>query len=619
MCGIGGKVSFDSRPEPDIPAAMNACMDHRGPDAKDVYANGPCVLAHRRLSILDLSEAGRQPMPNADGTVHIAFNGEIYNYRELRNRVDDYLFESETDTEVLLHLYEEYGVDCLQYLRGMFAFAIWDENAERLFFARDRLGQKPLFYNNIDSSFTFGSTIPAVLADPAVTSEPDLRAIRSYLTHQYVPSPRTGFAEIAQLPPAHSGTFDRDGLSIERYWEVSYANQFDDTPGRLADRLYEQLREATRLRMRSDVPLGVFLSGGVDSSAVAALISDLSEEPIQTYSIGFDVEEYDELDFARLVAERYETEHTEYTLSADSMLDSLDTILDHYGMPFGDTSTLPTYHVSRLASRDITVALSGDAGDENFAGYDRYRYDQIVETLSKVPRPIRSATSALLNRVPEPLRQHAAIRKPRLALKYTAPGQPDSHAQFVCHATSEQARALWAGPEPADEIAEIRRVYENSDGPTQLDRILNVDLQTYLPDDILVKVDRASMAHSLEVRSPFLDHQVVEFAARVPIKPKLRKGEGKWLLKRAFQDSLPDDVLYRPKQGFGVPVNEWLRGTLADLTDRSLRRLGERDPFRAKGLESVWEDHRSGRRDNGFYLWDLLMLEQWYERYIDAE
>lgn len=617
MCGIGGKLQFDGNPDPDIARRMNACMDHRGPDAAGVYANGPAVLAHRRLSILDLSDAGRQPMSNADGTVHIVFNGEIYNYRELREKVDHYRFQSETDTEVLLHLYEEFGEECLQYLRGMFAFAIWDERDERLFLARDRLGQKPLFYRKATGSFVFGSTIKAILADTDVRATPDLPAIRSYLTYQYVPSPRTGFRGIRQLEPGHFLAVTEDEVRKQQYWDVSFGNQLDLPPDEIADRLIERLREATRLRLRSDVPVGVFLSGGIDSSLVTALASELSPDPVETYAIGFDVEAYDELEFARTVADEYGTDHTEYTVEADSMLESLPALVDEYEMPFGDTSALPTYHVSRLASQDVTVALGGDAGDENFAGYDRYRFNQIGSRLERVPRSVRSLGHGLLDSVPEPLRGDKRVRYPRIALEVSLLDQPERYARFVTHATGERAASIWNGPPLEDELANLRDHYEGSDGPTELDRILDVDLNSYLPDDILFKVDRASMAHSLEVRSPFLDHEVVEYAARIPAKYKLRRGTTKWILKQAADDLLPDHIIHRSKQGFGVPVNEWLRGELNDLAAEKLKRLADRPAFDSSGIDRQFEAHQDGTRENGYYLWDLLMLEEWYEQYID--
>ncbi|MFC7041689.1 asparagine synthase (glutamine-hydrolyzing) [Halonotius sp. GCM10025705] len=397
MCGIGGLFSFDSRPDPSVVEAMNDCLCHRGPDMEGVYVDGPIALAHRRLSILDTSAAGRQPMHSADGTVQIVFNGEIYNYQELRENLTGYRWQSNSDTEVILHLYEEYGQDCVSMLRGMFAFAIWDESRGKLFLGRDRLGQKPLFYRHTDNSFWFGSTIDSILSDNAVTPEPDPQAIRSYLTYQYVPSPRTGFKTIRQLEPGTTMIVDTDGsITTDRYWSLSFSEQETASPTELARQLRRRLQKATQLRTRSDVPLGAFLSGGIDSSAVVGMLSEVSDEPVNTYAIGFDVDRFDELEYARLVADEFGTDHTEYTIDADTMLESITDLVDHYGMPFGDTSALPTYYVSKLASEDITVALTGDAGDENFAGYLRYGIDRRLSQLAHLPNPVLTPGYVLL-------------------------------------------------------------------------------------------------------------------------------------------------------------------------------------------------------------------------------
>lgn len=617
MCGIGGKLSFNCSLNPNLGDRMNSCMRHRGPDAAGVYANGPALLAHRRLSILDLSDAGRQPMSNADGTVHIVFNGEIYNYREIRDHVDHYSFKSETDTEVLLHLYEEYDTDCLQYLQGMFAFAIWDENKQRLFLARDRLGQKPLFFRHTDDAFWFGSTIKTLLADPEVRAKPDLSAIREYLTYQYTPHPKTGFEGIKQLPPAEYAVVDEDGMRREQYWSLSYADQYDAGPHALAARLREELREATRLRMRSDVPVGVFLSGGIDSSIVTALMSDLADERVNTYSIGFDEEAYDELEYARTVANEFDTDHTEYTVEPDAM-EVFPDLIEYYEMPFGDPSALPTYYVSEMASQDTTVALGGDAGDETFAGYDRYTRDWIISQLARLPRPVHQTGAETLRNLPESIRHQQFLHYARRALEIADEEPTRRYARLVCHALDEQVDQVWDGPESHDELRNFREAFDQADGPTRFDRITHVDIQTYLPDDLLVKVDRASMAHSLEVRSPFLDHQFVEFAARVPAEYKWRRGKKKWLLKRAFDDLLPEPILTREKQGFGVPINEWFRGDLREFGREKLDRLGTRDPFDATGLKGTFEEHLEGEDDHGYRIWDLVMLEGWYERFIDV-
>lgn len=613
MCGIGGKLSFDEKPTAGLGEEMNACMRHRGPDAEGIYANGPAMLAHRRLSILDLSDAGRQPMSTDDGSIHIVFNGEIYNYRELRGRLSQYSFSSETDTEVLLKLYREEGIDCLELLRGMFAFAIWDEREDRLFLARDRLGQKPLFFRSDNGTFWFGSTIKTILADEQVPARPDQSAIRQYLTYQYVPHPLTGFEGIRQLRPAEYAVVDETGLQRESYWSVSFADQSSASPASLAAHTRDKLRESTRLRMRSDVPVGVFLSGGIDSSIVTYLMDDVSDTRIDTYSIGFD--EYDELSFARDVAGAYDTNHHEYTVTPDSMA-VLPELVAQYEMPFGDPSALPTYYVSKVASEDATVVLTGDAGDENFAGYDRYTYDKIAYWLSKIPEQLRETSLRSLAAVPGRDTRGGGLRYARRGLEAADSDPIQRYANFICHASDTALESLWDGPVP-DGLTRLRRAFEETDGPTHTDRLMHLDILTYLPDDLLVKVDRASMAHSLEVRSPFLDHKFVEFAAEIPSKFKWRYGEKKWLLKRAFRDVLPDSILTRSKQGFSVPVDAWFRGELREFARERLDRIGTRKPFNSGAIDSLFADHVGGEANNGYRLWDLVILAEWYDQFIE--
>jgi len=622
MCGIGGKLSFTDPAGDDLGEAMAACMPQRGPDDQGVYVSDPVVLAFRRLSILDLTPAGHQPMASDDGRYRIVFNGEVYNYRELRDRLDGYSFDSGSDTEVLLAAYQEYGRDCLEHLRGMFAFAIWDEKEERLFLARDRTGQKPLFYRHDPDtdSFWFGSTVQTLLSDPAVEAGPDLPALREYLTYGYVPGPATGFAGISQLGPGEYMIVDDDGVERDSYWSLSFRHQFDDSPAALAHRLREKLREATRLRMRSDVPVGLFLSGGIDSTIVAALMDSLTDRPIETFSIGFDESAFDELDHARTVAETFDTNHHEYTVTTDSV-EVLPTLVSEFEMPFGDPSALPTYYVAQVATDDITVALNGDAGDENFAGYDRYRYDELAGDANRIPRPLRETARDVAAELPPALQTRTEVQHARRFLRGVNGDPVERYAEFICHALDDDLRGAWddeaGGTVGTDELARLRRAFREADGPTRLDRLLQVDIETYLPDDLLVKADRATMAHSIEGRSPFLDHELVEFAARVPAKYKRHDGEGKWLLKRAFAPEIPDSILHRSKQGFGVPVTEWFRGDLRTFARGKLERLGARDPFQRDALQGLLDEHAAGRADHGYRLWDLTWLECWFEQFID--
>jgi asparagine synthase (glutamine-hydrolysing) len=513
-----------------------------------------------------------------------------------------------------LHLYEEFGVDCLEKLRGMYAFAIWDENADRLLLARDRLGQKPLYYRHTDDGFWFGSTIKAILADPEVPVEPDYDAVQSFLTYQYVPSPATGFEGIQRLEPSTYAVYEDGELDRHRYWNLSFRDKLSGSPDALAEQLRSELRDATRLRMRSDVPLGVFLSGGVDSTIVTGLMSELSETPINTYSIGFDT--YDELEFAGAVADEYGTDHHEHMVTPDAM-SVLPELIDHYEMPFGDPSAVPTYYVSQVAAEDITVAVGGDAGDENFGGYDRYTFDRATALAARLPDPIRKAGMTTLDAA-----SHVAPGGATLArgsrLLANAEGDPaEQYSQYICHMNREEVASVWNGDQSDDTFASLREAFDATDGPTRMDRIMQVDIDTYLPDNLLVKVDRASMAHSLEVRSPFLDHELMEFAARVPARYKWRRGNKKWLLKRAFESYLPEPVQNRSKQGFSVPVNAWFRGELRTDASDAIERLGRRDVFNASELQQIFDDHISGRLDRGFQLWDLLVLDAWFERFFE--
>lgn len=615
MCGIAGKLSFRERPDAETAARMATEMSHRGPDADGVYADEHVALGHRRLSILDLSDAGAQPMENEDGSLRIVFNGEIYNYRELRDSLGHHTFRSETDTEVILHLYEEHGVDCLDMLRGMFAFAIWDVDAERLFLARDRLGQKPLFYRHDAGRFWFGSTIKALLADDAIAAEPDLPAIREFLTYSFVPGTKTGFDGIYELEPASYMLVSESGVNKEQYWQPSFANQSSASPDVLADRLREKLREATRLRLRSDVPLGAFLSGGIDSSAVVGLMSEVAEDPVNTFSIGFTEDTYNELEFARAVADRHETNHHEYTVTPDSMA-VLPELVEHYEMPFGDPSALPTYYVSKIASDDISVALTGDAGDENFAGYDRYTRYNLLTEMKRVPAVLKRAAVSGYYTLPRRLQEWTPLRYLGRGTELSMRDVEEIYAFLICHASEEEVRSIFDG-DGTVQTEELRRAFAAADGPTYLDNVMAVDIATYLPDDLLVKVDRASMAHSMEVRSPFLDHKFIQFAAHIPAKYKCRRGNQKWILKRAFKHTLPDRVINRSKQGFGVPVAEWFRGELQPLAADALDSLGERSRFDRANLQTVLDDHVTGGQDNGYRLWDLTVLERWFQRYID--
>ncbi|MFC6873761.1 asparagine synthase (glutamine-hydrolyzing) [Halobellus marinus] len=618
MCGIAGKRFFTGTPDNGLGQAMAETMTHRGPNAKGIFQNKDIVLSHCRLSIIDTTDAGTQPMSNEDGTIHIVYNGEIYNYQELRDRyLGGYSFKSETDTEVLLHLYEELGIDCLNELRGMFAFGIWDERHSRLVLARDRLGQKPLFYHQSDDAFLFGSTIKALLKDSNLTARPDHRAIQEYLTYQYVPHPRTGFDGIKKLGPGEYMIVDDDSITHNSYWSLPDSDPLTLSKKAIQQRLRKKVRDAVRLRLRSDVPLGVFLSGGIDSSITVAMMDDLGVDDIKTFSIGFDIAEFDETNYAQMVADRYNTDHHEFEVSPDEMA-SLPDIVDHYEMPFGDPSALPTYYVSKMASEHITVALAGDAGDENFAGYPRYANYKAISLASRLPNLTTNVGAKTVRSLPRQIREmipreRDAERILRLAEKPKA----ERYAGLVGHFTENDIASVYDGPQKGDLLEWFRELFDTTPARKPVDEATGVDLRSYLPDDLLVKVDRASMAHSLEVRSPFLDHKLVEFARRIPAAQKMPRFEKKVVLKEAFRPYLPDAVVDRKKQGFGVPVGEWFRGHLKTRGREAIERLGEREAWDKAGLQRKWEAHVAGEKDDGRQLWDLVFLEEWYEQYID--
>ena len=631
MCGIGGKLYFDPARavEYRVLERMNAVQAHRGPDDSGIYCEGAVGLAHRRLSIIDLSPAGHQPMANEDGTVWIVFNGEIYNFQTLRSRLagGGHCFRSHTDTEVLLHLYEEQGVGCLELLRGMFAFAIWDAPRRLLFLARDRLGKKPLCYQQDAEAFRFASEAKAILQDSAVEARPDPAGISQYLTYGYVPSPGSAFQGMRKLPPAHY-LLCRDGkVEVVRYWRLRRGQKLERPEGEWCQEIVTRLEEAVRLRLISDVPLGAFLSGGIDSSAVVAMMSHASSKPVKTFSIGFEEPEYDELHYARLVAERFGTEHHELVVRPDAAA-VLPKLAWHYDEPFGDSSAVPTYYVAQMTRRYVTVALNGDAGDENFGGYDRYVANLLAASFDRWPGAelFRHAIRWGLYLWPLSSRRTSLLSRGRRFLDGLTEVPERRYARWFCHFYGERKDDLLspefrASLNGADALDLLLTAYRESDAPDFVDATLGVDAALYLPDDLLVKVDIASMAHSLEARSPFLDHEFMEFAATIPSDLKVRGRTKKYILKRALGDLLPEAILHRPKMGFGVPIDHWLRHELRDLAYDTLlgpRCLG-RGYFRPETVQRLLDEHVRRRRNWHYLLWTLLMLELWHRTYVDGD
>ena len=603
---------------------MAATLRHRGPDAEGVKSDPGFGLAQCRLAIVDLDPRATAPLGNEDGTIWVTFNGEIYNFASLRQELIDrgHQFRTTSDTEVLVHLYEEHGIECLARLRGMFALAIWDGPRRRLFAARDRLGKKPFYYTTTPSGLVFGSEIKAILADPSVSVNPSYGAIREYLRAQYVPSPLTAFAGIWKLPAAHWLTFDLDsGLHVERYWDLP-AGVIDGDAMELEALLLDQLRDAVRVRLSGDVPVGALLSGGVDSSAVVALMAEASSRRVQTFSIGFGERSHDETPYARMVAERYGTEHHELVVTPDT-LDVLPRLVWHYNEPFADPSALPSYYVSQLTRSHVKVVLSGDGGDETFGGYENYARVLAWRNADVVPswlrRPVGSAVVRGLAELPY---NNTLARASRAARMLAGTTGERFTLQTSIFKPEEEAAAFTPAfrAMAADSAVQAPRRLPVTDSPTELDLMMRHDLRHYLPDCLMTKIDVASMAHGLEVRCPLLDHHLVEFASRIPGRMKRDHQGGKRILKRALRGHLPDAVVTRPKQGFGVPVAAWFRRPLAGLLRDTLLdgRAERRGLFERDFVRRAVEDHVAGRRDWSSRLWALLFLELWFREFIDS-
>ena len=620
MCGISGVFECDQARtvSREVISRMNDSLRHRGPDEEGIFVDRGIGLGHRRLSIIDVA-GGHQPISNEDGTVWVLLNGEIYNYRDLYRELsaNGHSFKTRSDTEAIVHLYEECGDQCFSRLRGMFAIAIWDSRQRRLILARDRVGKKPLYFAAERKKLTFGSELKAILVADAGPRQMDPTAVSDYFSMGYVPAPRTIYKGIRKLLPAHYLVVTADGIKETCYWRLSFAELESRTEQEWSELIREQLSEATRIRLMSDVPLGAFLSGGVDSSAVVAMMSGAMDRPVTTCSIGFNEERYNEAEFARRIAEQFRTNHHEETVEPNA-LEVMDKLVWHYDEPFADSSAIPTYYVSKAARRHVTVALGGDGGDENFAGYRRYLFDHRENQLRNyVPAPVRSNVFGPLGRwypglawAPRPFRAKAtfqslsrsplegyfnsmSIFRPDEKLELFTPGFLDHLADY-------------------DSIDVFRKYYDEADTQDPLSRIQYVDIKTYLPDDILTKVDRASMAVSLELRAPILDHKLMEMTARIPPGLKLRGATGKYIFKKAMEPILPKEILYRPKQGFAIPLDQWFRRELKEIAYESIASTGD-GILRPDYLLKMWNQHQSGRFDRSAYLWSVLMFRKWQE------
>jgi asparagine synthase (glutamine-hydrolysing) len=605
---------------------MNEAILHRGPDEDGFFVNGNIGMAMRRLAIIDLA-GGQQPIHNHDKSKWIVFNGEIYNFQEIRTNLEalGHTFYTNSDTEAIVHLYDRYGVDCVQHLRGMFAFAIWDNVEQSLFITRDRVGKKPLLYSHqANGDLIFGSEFKALLEHPSISKEVDDEAIHHYLSYLCVPAPLTAFKQIRKLEPGHWMIWKDGEVKTKRYWLPDFSSKISITEEEAEEETLRLLREATKMRMISEVPLGAFLSGGVDSSTVVALMAEQSETPVKTFSIGFEEEDFSELKYAKIVADHVGAEHHEFIVKPNAV-EILPKLVEHYGEPYADSSSIATYYVSLETRKHVTVALNGDGGDESFAGYERYLAMRLSEKYHRVPAVLRRGLiEKAVNLLPSSELKKSRFRDLKRFVNAAGMEKVERYFKWVSAIDRVTKESLYTDDfkqkvASADSAAFIRQWFEQSEKLGIVDATMFTDQMTYLPNDLLVKVDIAAMANSLEARSPLLDHKVIEFAASLPESIKLKGAENKSLLKKVGAKLVPREVLYRKKMGFGVPITHWLRGEMKELLCDSL--LSEK--FAARGIvkrsevEKLVREHLSAEKDNVWQLWTLLMLELWFQRFID--
>lgn len=625
MCGIVGFINKDKTDASAEARLAQMCLSirHRGPDEQGLFVENRAALGMRRLSIIDL-KSGQQPIFNENGNLVIVFNGEIYNYRELKKELEasGHQFKTNSDTETILHAFEEYGESCVKYLRGMFVFAIWDKKNESLFIARDRVGKKPLFYGLTErGNFIFGSELKTLLVHGEIERKISSSALDAYLTFGYVPDALCIFENVFKLQPGHTLSFQNGKIKTSQYWDFAIKGDetFADERDVIAE-LQSLLEDSVKTRLISEVPLGAFLSGGVDSSAVVALMSRFSSERVKTFSIGFHEDSYNELKFARVAAKYFNTEHHEFVVTP-GIVNEIDRLVWHFDEPFADSSALPTFVVSKMAREFVTVVLSGDGGDELFAGYTRYAKHKERNKFEKIPGFVRqNLMQPLAATLP-----HGA--RGRNFLRNVALDSLERYVDSVSQFTALNRRNLYA--------KEFRKNLNGSFGAGEklfldygkefsadsIEALLYLDSKTYLPGDILTKVDRMTMAASLEARSPLLDHKLIDFVGKIPVELKLKNQTTKYIFKQAVRGIVPDEILDRPKQGFGVPVDVWINQQLRGRIRETLleKRTAERGIFEQKYVELLLEEHWRGRRDNSSSLWTLWMLELWHREFVDGE
>lgn len=627
MCGIAGFVSPDNEVRFEererLLDKMCKIITHRGPDEQGMAVRGRAALGMRRLSIIDV-KTGQQPIFNEDESLAIVFNGEIYNYRELKADLEKkgHRFKTNSDTETILLAYQEYGAEAVKKLRGMFAFAIWNFRNETLFLARDRIGKKPLFYSiAADGAFVFGSELKSLRLYPNIDLTIDPAAVNAYLTFGYIPESLCIYTSVKKVEPGTTLTFRNGNISESTYWDIEYPTvEPTRSEADYIEELREKLLDAVRCRLISEVPLGAFLSGGIDSSTVVGLMSKLSSEPVKTFSIGFNEDSFNELKYARIAAKHFGTDHHEFIVTPD-LVDIVDELVWHFDEPFADSSALPTYMVSKMAREYVTVVLSGDGGDELFAGYTRYLVDKNRNIFNSLPTTARAILAQVSKRLP-----HSAFGKNYIYnISLT---QLDRYIDALTQFNLPQRKELLTSEFRShlqDRSFESERLFrEVAEIPSNEDplvRLLYLDSKTYLPGDILTKVDRMTMANSLEARSPLLDQDVIDFAATIPSHLKLKGAETKYILKKTMEDLIPTDILYREKQGFGVPIEEWINNELSSRIRETLLSSNSisRGYFNKTYIETIYTEHGTGRRDNSHKLWTLFMFELWNQKFVDTQ
>jgi asparagine synthase (glutamine-hydrolysing) len=632
MCGIAGTIGkqnhADRGDSRQLITRMCDAIHHRGPDDwgyhLDQFEDSQVAIGMRRLSIIDVA-TGHQPISNEDETVWIVFNGEIYNHHELRSDLlaRGHRFATRSDTETIIHLYEEEGERCVEKLRGMFGIAIWDSRNRSLFLARDRAGKKPLHYAMIGKTLVFGSEIKSLLQHPMVERRVNLEAISDFVSFGYVPDPATAFQGIQKLPPGHTLTYKDGRVSLKQYWDFSYTAESEVRAGldenEYLERLRELIAESVKIRLESEVPLGAFLSGGIDSSTVVAMMARQMTQPVKTFSIGFKEESFDELEYARVTARKYGTDHHEFIVTPD-ICKIIEEVVWHHDEPFNDVSSIPTYVVSKMAREFVTVVLSGDGGDELFGGYERYAIERNRDKYLAVPRFIRHGVMKPIG---------AALPQGFYGKRFIGNISLDAGPRYVdsmAYLNEEAKRSVLSGAARQslngyNAVEAFERIYHTPSSTSNLHRQMYLDSKTYLPGDILVKVDRMSMAHSIETRAPLLDHKLIEFVQTIPPSLKLRGMETKYILKRAVKGLIPDEIITRPKRGFDVPIREWLKNDLREMLDDTVnsRRISERGYFEPATIARIMDEHLRGVRDHARYLWGLMTLELWHRAFIDRK